>query len=494
MVGTSSKKIAVIAALSTLMPNSALPQQVGGIAAPGTTTAPVVTPQASGGTTVQAATGLQNTGGLQFDFGISSDLSFDDNFKLSNTSGGSSTIWDNTLTFGLSNIAPTQTLTLDASTVLRFAQIPGRTISGFEDPTVRLRYTLNGLNSTLSLDGRYRSADREFLNPFQVEQEEQALGQLIGGGGVVTWQTLGATFVTGINDPLGFQFSAKHDSRTYDATAEAVSPTLFDQVTDSATATVTMKVSPLVQLRGTVGITEYDAEDSVLTERETIDYAIGAVMDINPVLTLDAQVGYTEVTTDTTGGRAVRSGGTSNVQLTQTLANGSIFGGFTSTVNQNGTRNIVTLGRDFQLASGTLSATVGMTQTPAGNNRPSGSLAYTHTLRSSDISVTAGRSVTTNGLNQDVFNTRVGVNYSYAINNVSQINFGLNWGRSESADSIPGFNETNRADLLASYSHALTQDWGLTGGLQLRHRSDNTGDAQSNSIFLTLDRTFSYRP
>lgn len=493
MVGTSRNKIAVIAALSAFVPTSALPQQVGGVAVPGAA-GPVVTPQASGGTIPKAGTALRNTGGLQFDFGVSSNLGFDDNFALSNTSAGTSTIWDSTLTFGLSNITPTQSLTLDASTILRFANIPGRTVSGVEDPTVRLRYVLTGLNSTLSVDGRYRTADREFLNPFQIEQEEQALGQLIGGGGVVTWQTLGATFVTGINDPLGFQISARHDERYYDATAEALSPTLFDQVTDSATATVTAKVSPLVQLRGSVGLTEYSAEDSVSTDRETIDYAIGAVMDINPVLTLDAQVGYTEVTTDTTGGRTVRSGTTSNVQLTQTLTNGSVFGGFTSTVNQNGTRNVVTVGRDFQLASGTLSATVGMTRTPAGNTRSSGSLAYTRTMRSSDISVTAGRSVTTNGLNQDVFNTRVGVNYSYAINNVSQLNLGLNWGRSESADSIPGFNETTRTDLLASYSHALTQDWGLTGGLKLRHRSDNTGDAQSNAIFLTLDRTFSYRP
>jgi len=40
----------------------------------------------------------------------------------------------------------------------------------------------------------------------------------------------------------------------------------------------------------------------------------------------------------------------------------------------------------------------------------------------------------------------------------------------------------------------LTQDWNMTGGLQLRHRSDNSGTAQSNAVFLTLDRNFSFRP
>ncbi len=493
MVGTSSKKIAVIAALSTLMPNSALPQQVGGVGTTGAAT-PVATPQASGGTVATAAAGLRNTGGLQFDFGISSNLSFDDNFKLSNSSTGTSTIWDNTLTFGLSNITPTQNLSLTASTVLRAAEIPGRSINGFEDPTVRLQYKLDGLNSNFTLDGRYRHADREFLNPFQVEQEEQALGQLIGGGGVVTWKDIGATYVTGINDPLGFQLAVKHAEQSYDALAQSVNPLLFDRTTDTAKATVTMKVSPVTQLRGSVGLTEYDAQDLLNTQRRTLDYAIGAVMDINPVLQLDGQIGYTDVTTDTTGGRSTRSGATSAVRLTQTLPNGTVYGSFASTVNQNGTQSVLSFGRDFQLPNGTFSGNIGVTHTPAGNDHISGALAYSRTVRSSDIIVTAARAVSTNGASQDVLNTRVGVNYSYAINNNSTLNLSLNWGRSEAADNAPGFNTTDRTTLRAAYSRALTQDWSVTGGFQMRHRSDTSGNAHSNAIFLTLDRNFSYRP
>jgi hypothetical protein len=499
VVGTSSKKIAVIAALSTLMPNSALPQQTGGAVTTGTTTATTGTPQAvtplaSGGTAVQTATGLGNTGGLQFDFGISSKLSFDDNFKLSNNSGGTSTIWDNTLTFGLSNITPTQDLSLTASTVLRFAQIPGRSINGFEDPTVRLQYKLNGVNSNLSIDGRYRNADREFLNPFQVEQEEQALGQLIGGGGMVTWKDIGANYAAGINDPLGFQLALKHSEQSYDSIAQAVNPVLFDRTTDTAQAIVTLKVSPIAQVRGSVGLTDYDAQDSVDTQRRTLDYAVGAVLDINPVLQLDGQLGYTDVTTDTNTGRATRSGATSAVTLTQTLPNGTVFGSFVSTVNQNGARSVLSFGRDFQLPNGNFTGNIGVTHTPAGNGHLSGALSYSRTMRSSDVTVSAARAVSTNGANQDVLNTRIGVSYAYAINNDSTLNLALNWGRSQAADSAPGFNTTDRTTFTAAYTRALTQDWNVTGGLQMRHRSDTTGKAQSNSIFVTLDRNFSYRP
>jgi hypothetical protein len=500
VVGTSSKKIAVIAALSTLMPNSALPQQTGGVGATGTTAQtttgapPVAQPLASGGTSVQATTGLQNTGGLQVDFGVSSKLTFDDNFKLSNKSGGTSSIWDNTLTFGLSNITPTQNLSLTASTVARLAHIPGRSIRGFEDPTVRLKYTLDGVNSNFTLDGFYRHADREFLNPFQVEQEEQALGQLIGGGGTVTWKNIGGTFQTGINDPLGFQLALKHSDQSYDALAQSVNPLLFDRTTDTANATVTLKVSPIAQVRGSVGLTDYDAQDVPSTHRKTLDYAIGATLDINPVLQLDGQIGYTDVTTDTTTGRTTRSGATSAVTLTQTLPNGTVYGSFISTVNQNGTRSVFSFGRDFLLPNGTFTGNLGMTHTPAGNNHLSGALAYNRTMRSSDITVTAARAVSTNGANQDILNTRLGVSYNYAINNDSTLNLALNWGRSEAADNVPGFNTTDRTTFTAAYSQALTQDWNATGGLQMRHRSDNTGNAHSNAIFVTLDRKFSYRP
>ena len=513
MVGTSSKKIAVIAALTTLLPTSALPQQQGGVGTVAgtqpTTTTTAATPgmatagasQAAGGGLTAAPGGLNNTGGLQIDFGLSSKLTFDDNFRLSNSSSGTTTIWDNTLDFNLSSITPLSDLSITGSTVLRNASIPGRSVSGFEDPQIRLRYTRDGVNSRFTLDGRYRHADREFLNPFQVEQEEQALGTLLGGGGTVTWKNYGMTYQTGINAPLGFQIALKRAETDYDTFATAIDPfTLYDRVTDTANATVTMKVSPVMTLRGSVGLTDFDAQDPVSTSRRTEDYAIGATMDINPVLLLDAQIGFTDVTTDTTGGRFNRNGATSAIQLTKTLPNGTIFGNFTSTVNQNGTRSILSFGRTLQLPSGTFSGTLGVTHTPAGNDRISGSLAYNHVMRSSDITVTAQRSVTSNGANTaagastDVLNTRVGVVYNYAINTDSAFNLAFNWGRAEAADSGFAYNTTERTTLSAGYSRMLTQDWNMTGGLQLRHRSDNGGTAQSNAVFLTLDRNFSFRP
>ncbi len=447
-------------------------------------------------TTGTAAQPAQPTkAGLQVDIGVSSTLRVDDNFQLQPNSTGTSTIWDNGLTFGLSSVTGVQDFSLDGSGVLRYGDIPGRSLSGFEDPTLRLRYRLDGVNSQLTLTGRYRHVNREFLDPFQIEQEETNAGSFYAGGGTLTVRNAALNFVTGINDPLTFTLDLAHDAKDYDAAALAANTRLFANTTDNADATVALKVSPVTSLRLNAGLAHYTAEDTPQTDRTTTDYSIGVVQDINPVLALDAQIGFTEVETDTTTGTTRRDGLTGAATLTQTLANGTAFVGADSTVNQNGTHTSFRFGRSLQLPLGNLSAALGATRSPSGNTYAIATVAYDRQLKSSNIAVSLNRGVSTNNVNEDVLDTRLTVAYGYEINNNSRLDFTLNWGQSESA-GIGNAPTIERTSLRAAYSHDLTQDWALTGGVLLRHRSDSsaTGDAQSNSVFVTLDRTFSFRP
>ena len=497
-MGTSSKTIAVIAAFSTIWPNAALPQ--GSAGAIGTGTNVAGTTATTGTTAATPATGTTAAaparGGLEFDIGITSSLTVDDNFELQSTSSGTSTIWDNRLDFTLSSVTGVQDFNLSGSGVFRYADIPGRSISGLEDPTVRLRYRLDGVNSQLTLTGRYRYVDREFLDPFQIEQEETNFNGFYEGGGTVTFKNAALNYVTGINDPLTFTLDLGHDEKDYDAAAIASNIRLFDTKTDTIDANVAMKLSPVTSLRFSAGLADYSAEDSNQTQRQTTDYAVGVVQDINPVLVLDAQVGYTEVETDTILGTTRRDGATGAVVLTQTLPNGSAFASLDSTLNQNGTRTSLRFGRDLQLPLGNLRASIGGTRTPGGETYVIATVAYDRQLKSSDISVSLNRSVSTNNIDEDVLDTRLTVGYGYEINNNSRINLTLNWGRSESA-GIGAAPTIERTTLRASYSRDLTQDWAMTGGVQLRNRTDTTpgvGDAESNSVFLSLDRTFNFRP
>lgn len=468
-MGTSSKKIAAIAALSTIWPTGVLPQQ-GGTASPG---------------------------GLQMDFGINSKVTVDDNFELNPSSSGTTTIFDNRLSFGLTSITASQELRLSGSGVLRYAEIPGRTVSGFEDPRFQFNYKIENSNSRLTADARYRRADREFLDPFQVEQEEQILDGtgLFTGGGTLTTRNASVTYETGLNAPLGFRITGSHAEKQYEDLS-ILNSRLFDTETDSIDATVSAKLSPVTVMRFNAGHKKYRADDSVQTERETVDYSIGITQDLDQVWVLDARLGRTEVdTTDTTGSRTTK-GTNGLLKLTRTLANGSIFASYDSTVNQNGTREALRFGRDLQLPSGNLSASLGVTRTPAGNTGSNAAITYSHALASSNFNLSLKRDVSTNNNSEEIVDTRLAVGYDYQIDAISSLNFSVNYGRSASADDLSTVPTVERTTLTASYSRALTQDWDLTGGVTLRRRSDTSapGDAESNSVFVTLDRTFSFRP
>lgn len=468
-MGTSSKKIAAIAALSTIWPTSVLPQQ--------------------GGTAV--------TGGLQVDLGINSNVTVDDNFELNPNSSGTTTIFDNRLSFGLTSITALQELRLTGSGVLRYAEIPGRSVSGFEDPRLQFNYRIENSNSRLTADARYRRSDREFLDPFQVEQEEQLLDGtgLFTGGGTLTTRNATITYETGLNAPLGFRITGSHDEKQYEDLS-VLNSRLFDTETDSVDATVTAKLSPVTVMQFNAGLRRYRAGDLAQTERETVDYSIGVTQDIDPVWVLDARIGRTEVETTDTTGTSQKNGTNGLLKLTRTLTNGSIYGSLDSTVNQNGTRRSLRFGRDLQLPRGNLSASLGLTKTPSGNTGTNAAVSYTYALASSDFSLSLRRDVSTNNVNEEIVDTRLAVGYGYQIDSISSLRVSLNYGRTESADDLSTVPTIDITTLTASYSRALTQDWDLTGGVKLRRRADSsaTGTAESNSVFLTLDRTFSFRP
>ncbi len=480
-MGKTSSKIAVIAALTTLYPAIAASQQQGGAGAQAAY---------SGGA---GATPAANPGGLQLDLGVSTGVTFDDNFKLTvKGPKGASTIWDTKLSFGLSNITAVDKLIFRGSGVLRFAEIPGRSIKGFESPDTQLSYSRDGKNSRLSLDARYRQADREFLDPFKVEQEEQNSNALIGGGGTQTWQNYGLTYTTGLQAPLSFTVTARHSENDYSNTT---STSLYDSRTDSLRTSAGMRISPVTQLTASAGWSHYVATDTNGTDRTTTDFSLGLQQDINPVLVLNASLGWSQIDTDYSlpGLRNKSQDGlTGTVTLTQTLVNGTIWGSATSALSVNGTRQSLSFGRDWTLPLGTLSLSGGVTRGADGNTNYIGSAAYSRQLQSSDFSVSLTRSASSNSASEDVLNTRLSASYGYQINNLSRIDLTANYGVT---DNTTTGVKVERAALRGTYTRQLTADWNLVSGVQFRtYDETNIGNAESNQAFVTLDRNFTFRP
>jgi hypothetical protein len=462
-VGSTTSKIAVIAALSTLWPTIASPQQGGA-----------------------------GTGGLQVDLGVDTSVKYDDNFDLTpGTSPGDSYISDTKLTFGLTSSNSAYDFGLNATGVLRFADLPTGSQTGFEDPTVRFNFTADSVDSRLSLTGRYRNVDRDFIDPFQIEQEEQQFGALVGDGGTLVQTTLGLKYQFGLTAPLGFDIDLRHDDSDY---RNVVNPQLIPARTDSIRGTVNLRFSQVATGRVFAGVRYYEAEDAVQTDRTTQDFGIGVSYDINPVLKLDADIGQTNVETERTTGITETDGLSGAVTLTKDVTNGTVFGTVDSIIDQNGQRTSLTFGRDLNLPNGSLRGVLGVTDGDTGGGSWIGKLRYDHKLRSSSVTLSLDRGVSTNSLDQSIVDTRLALSYNYDINNNSRIRLGIDYGRREDLGTT-GAPTVELTNFRASYSHDVTQDWAMTGGLVLRSRKE-TGlqDAESTAVFLSLDRTFSFRP
>jgi hypothetical protein len=431
-------------------------------------------------------------GGFQVDIGVNSSLKVDDNFKLNPNSTGTTFFSDTQLTFGISSVTPNSSATLSGSTILRVGDIPGRSLAGFEDQNLRFGYILSSSNSKLTLDARYRNVDREFIDPFQVEREEQIFGSLVGGGGVQKNRFASLNFQTGLNDPIGYSVTLSTNDKSFSG---VVNPAIFDTRTDIAKGSVSFAVSPVSRVSLNGGLTWFKADDAVQTDRVTRDLSVGLTQDVSPSLRFDATLGTTTVETDRIGGTTKTSGTTGSFQVTRDVPDGSYNLSLSRSVNQNGGRTTLQVGRSLDLPRGSLSANVGLTRGDTGSDRTTANIVYQQQLKASKYSVSLNRSISTNSASQDVLDTRLALNYGYDIDNQSRIDVTLDYGITEDAGNgtLPTVQRTN---LRASYTRALTSDWNLQGGVLIRNINDDAavGPAHSNSVFVTVDRNFSFRP
>lgn len=496
-MGKHTGKAAFLTVVSILVWPTIAASQQGGVGAPATgtqyggisaqTPAPVTASPSAG---QSGATGGPAPG-LQIDLGIKTTVKRDDNFALTAGGGAGTTgISDTNLSFGISSVTQAYTLTVNGSGVLRYAHIPGRTLKGFEDPILNVLFIADSANSRLTINGHYRRVERLFLNPFQVLREDLA-NNLITNGGILRDPSYSLKYETGLNDPLGFVVNLKHAEKNF---SQVTNPRLFDTTTDTVTGQANLRFNPVTTGRVTAGYTHYTAKDLVLTDRRTVDYAIGVTRDLTQTLQLDAQIGHTAVKTDTVTGVVHRDGLTGAVNLVQTVANGTVSGGYSVTRNQNGERQTLSFGRNLMLPNGSINATFGYTKGSIGKTALIGSLAYSLQLAADTFSVNIDRAVGTNNSNQEILDTTFGLSWGHSIDAISSLNLGVNWAKSD--DIGPTNSPTIQlTDLTASYSRQMTADWTMTGGMTYRTRTE-TGklDAHSTAVFLTLGRNFSYRP
>lgn len=438
--------------------------------------------------------------GTRLTFGIEQRLESTDNLALDLVSAGVTTATSTRLSFGLTSETATQQFALHGGTVLRLFKRPGSaTETQIDDPNLRLTYNRQGAHSALKLNARYRRSELEFLDAFEniingdgeIELPSD-FGDLVGTG---TRESYGAnaSLEIGNDAPFGVTFSLGLSGLNYGA---STNPSHFDSEVVTYGVTTRLQFSPITE--GTVSLkqSKYDAEDAISTDRSTTTLSFGVKHALSKVLDLDASVGHTVVDTSETVALITtttrETGATGRIGLTYDLPNGSASANISAKTNQDGTRLGFGVGRKLDLPDGSLSVNLGVTRLENQDPELTASLNWAKELPNGQLNARLRRSVSTNSSDRDTLSTALVLGYQHDLNRISGLNFNLSYAVT---DETGPDNQTEQMSFSTSYRRALTRDWDVNVGYAYRMRDEDTiGRADSQSVFLTLSRSFEWRP
>jgi len=450
-------------------------------------------------------------GGPVLTFGVSSTLSATDNYDLSpDDDAENAELFDTRLSFGYRNRRPNDTLSFDASGLLRAVEPPrgGNTV---DDRSARLGYQRQGANSALSFGANYSLSSVDARDPFDrgrrldeddpffedEDPEEDQLDETDLAQDRGDRQSIGAQFrfETGLNDPLGFVLTGSYNERSFTDTTD---PDLFDSEVFALSGTTRATLTPITEARVVLRYRDYSADDPEQTDRRTSSLNLGLTQQLSQVDTLDVSLGLQRIETDETfGGTRVsdnETGVVGSLSLSRELTRGTIGTTFNVDQSENGQTSTWQINRALELPRGSLSFSVGATLDVNDNLVPSGRLNFTHQMRSSTLTASLSQDVRTSDRSNELRTTRASVGYDYEINSLSGIGLSANFAEVAGSGG-PDVDDTSRADLRATYRRDLTRDWQLSTGYEYRIREESDiGEATSNRVFLTLERSFAVRP
>jgi len=434
-----------------------------------------------------SATGVfaQSTG-ITADLTLSTTLSADTNPDLLTTSPGTELDITENLSFSIQSQNSTQLFEVFGGVGLSFSQAAdGGNETDVTNPNVTVHYFNDGANANFDANANYWFGD--VTDTFDVDPSSAVFLVVDAGTLAITGATLAYNW--GLNAPLGFSVRASTDIRDYEGTLD---PALFDTTKNEVSGAAILRFSPATQGTFTVTLTDYTSSDAVSTSSETMRYSFGVTHELARALTIDANLGFREKSTTASGTTTTRNGLQAGVDLTQVLANGTVFGGLQYDASLTATSTALTVGRSLDFPSATLSADVTADWNGGASPQILGRATFTQQLPSGSVSANFSQTLFEDSLSQDIKFSRLGVGYQKSLNSNSDINLAFDFRRSE--DARLGTAATkNRARLSATYSRNLSPVWDLSVGYL---RQQNSGSAittaTSDKVFLTLARDIQF--
>lgn len=359
-------------------------------------------------------------------------------------------------------------------------------------PSVSLGYSRNSRTTTLAAAASYA---RERVDG-AVLVDDFTGPELVADDGIRTLTTASLSLTTGIGTPFGTDTRLSFSDRTY---AETSDPDLVDQTKWTLSETLRFDVSPTLSLRLTGSLSEthtFDAEDTVQRSQRL---GLGADIDVSPVWTVAADIGFADIETrrdDILGDRIVttETGGEYSLTASREMENGALSFSAARSVNNAGGQTRLTASRSLETRTGSLSGTLGLIRfDDGGDTAVTADLGYARELSDGgSLQVSLSQSADTNADDQNVVRSRLAASLNRPLTATSSWSVTGSFAR---LTVVEDASDESLAELGVSYRHALTEDWDLSVGLSHR-RSWEDGDEvnRTNVLSASIGRSFTFRP
>jgi hypothetical protein len=420
-------------------------------------------------------------GGLRLIFGIENRIEVERNSSLSVPAAGTTVSNVTALSFGLISETALDRLEFNASGAV-IVEDSDRTDGSevdFGRSVLSFGYSREVPAAVLDLSARFRTDDAdEFADDLSLEDT------------VGTRTDYGATarLEVGRTSPIGFAVGVEYDATDFQDT---VDPDLEDSRELRAEAQAIFHFSEVATGRLGLRYRHREEDDLAETDTEAVTAFVGLDYAISERLDFEFELGYDDIETEEFGVIERIRGPEARIVLTYGLPTG------TATVSlrvandvDEGRRETFEIGRTIDRPAMTFAARLGVTHSDETGTDMIGGLEWTRTLPDGSIGATLARTV---GFDADdsesVIRSVFSLSWSHQVNEVSGLSVDLMHEVSDAASE-----RIEQTTFGAAYSHQLTADWDLNGGVDYRVRDDGDGHSESPGIFVALRRDFEIRP
>lgn len=398
--------------------------------------------------------------------------------------------------FDLDLISATRTQRLSFSGDVG-VRVPLDDLGGVEvdDPRFGLDYLRDTGRSRLTFSANYTSQDIDDISFLEDDDgfDEGDLTIIDGGSRELRRAAIGLEL--GLIDPIGASFSYRLDDRVYVDNAD---PDLEDTRTEEYGVGLRFDVDRTLRFTVDAGY-RTEETDGALPEVDTRrSLAFGGRWQALPDLLLDGSIAYSETESEVTVGTSsvVSSDDGVNVLLGATFEQDErrrLRFDLSRVFDQTGYVTSAEVSARYSLPrDATLNAMIGATRLPSGEVYPVWSVSYGRATRLGDVSGSLSRSATVNGDNDEVLRSSLQGGYRMDLPQNAQISFAGRLTESEFVEGIQG--DVSTASVSVNYNRPLTEDWDFATGVRWqRTEEEGVGSDSDNSLFLSLERRFSFR-